>query len=47
MEKKKIAECGQWQSACCTMRKLHRTYLRCGIATDKMEKTDGGCPFEW
>ena len=27
--------------------KLHRTYLRCGIATDKMERTDGGCPFEW
>ena len=27
--------------------KLHRTYLRCGIATNKMERTDGGCPFEW
>ena len=27
--------------------KLHRTYLRCGIAPKKMERTDGGCPFEW
>lgn len=27
--------------------KYYKTYLRCGIATDKMERTDGGCPFEW
>lgn len=27
--------------------KLHKTFLRCGIITDKMEKDDGKCPFEW
>lgn len=27
--------------------KLHKTFLRCGIITDKMERKDGGCPFEW
>lgn len=26
--------------------KLHRTFLRCGIVTDKMDRSDG-CPFEW
>lgn len=25
----------------------HRLFLRCGIATDKMDRQDDGCPFEW